>query len=224
MTPASPARPGRLSRTSARLIGDPLSVALAAVYLLMLASWVPQYLTWPWWNDLDHFATFAMAWDSGLRPYRDLPSFQFPGEYYLYWAVGKACGWGRTAPDLRRRRLGPGRARRGDGRVGPAAVRARLAGRGGLRLVPLLLSQPGHPPGRPARLARGLPRGPRALRRRVRPRPRRPRGVGAGPGGGVLDPPACRSARPRVSAHARRVGPPRRRAWPCRARRSWSGW
>lgn len=31
-------------------------------------------------------------------PYRDLPTFQFPGEYYLFWALGKLFGWGATGP------------------------------------------------------------------------------------------------------------------------------
>src|SRR4051812_24987556 len=88
-----------LDRLSARLLAGPLTAALGASYILMLAAWVPQYLTWPWLNDLDHFDTFAMAWDGGLLlPYRDLPSFQFPGEYYLFWLLGKSFGWGRTAP------------------------------------------------------------------------------------------------------------------------------
>lgn len=86
-------------RLSARVLAGPAAAALGAAYLLMMAAWVPQYLTWPWLNDLDHFDTFAMAWDTGLLlPYRDLPSFQFPGEYYLFWLLGKAFGWGRTAP------------------------------------------------------------------------------------------------------------------------------
>jgi len=87
-----------LDRVSERALGGALTAALAVAYLGLFAAWVPQYLTWPWWNDLDHFATYAMAWDAGVLPYRDLPSFQFPGEYYLFWVVGKAFGWGRTAP------------------------------------------------------------------------------------------------------------------------------
>lgn len=75
-----------------------LTWGLGAIDLGMLAAWVPQYLSWPWWTDLDHFATFALAWDAGVLPYRDLPTFQFPGEYYLFWVLGKVFGWGRTAP------------------------------------------------------------------------------------------------------------------------------
>ncbi len=81
-----------------RILGGPFTAALTTWNVLLFAVWLPQYLTWPWWTDLDHFATFAMAWDRGVLPYRDLPSYQFPGEYYLYWFIGKAFGWGRTAP------------------------------------------------------------------------------------------------------------------------------
>jgi hypothetical protein len=96
--PAPAPGPGRPGRAAGWTLEGPLATALTAAYLLLLAAWVPHYLTWPLWNDLDHFATFAMAWDAGLRPYRDLPSFQCPGEYYLFWVVGKLCGWGRTGP------------------------------------------------------------------------------------------------------------------------------
>lgn len=88
--PVPTARAGRAVRVTAWVLG--------VVYLLMLAAWVPHYLSWPWWNDHDHFGTFAMAWDAGVLPYRDLPTFQFPGEYYLFWGLGRAFGWGHTAP------------------------------------------------------------------------------------------------------------------------------
>ncbi len=79
-----------------RILGGSLTAALTTWNVLLSAVWLPQYLTWPWWTDLDHFGTFAMAWDCGVLPYRDLPTFQFPGEYYLFWVVGKVFGWGRT--------------------------------------------------------------------------------------------------------------------------------
>ncbi len=80
-------------------LSGPLTAALGALLLAMLACWVPHYLTWPWWIDLDHFATLALSWDRGQRlPYRDLPSIQFPGEFYVFWALGKVFGWGRTVP------------------------------------------------------------------------------------------------------------------------------
>jgi len=89
---------GNLPGAPGWALDGPLACGLAVVYLAMLAAWVPQYLSWPWWTDLDHFATFALAWDAGVLPYRDLPTFQFPGEYYAFWVLGKVFGWGRTWP------------------------------------------------------------------------------------------------------------------------------
>ena len=81
------------------MLGSILPLLLAAACLCLLATWIPHYLTWPWWNDHDHFGTFALAWRRGAPlPYRDLPSFQFPGEYYFFLALGGLFGWGRTAP------------------------------------------------------------------------------------------------------------------------------
>ena len=54
-------------------------------------------MTWPWYCDHDHFAELAQLWDSGsARPYRDVFSFQFPGEIYIFWALGKLFGWGNS--------------------------------------------------------------------------------------------------------------------------------
>ena len=76
----------------------PLTVALGAWALLLLALWVPHYLTWPIWVDVDHFAIMAMGWDRGTQlPYRDLFTYNFPGQIYLFWLFGKVAGWGNTA-------------------------------------------------------------------------------------------------------------------------------
>lgn len=64
----------------------------------MLATWLPHYLTWPWWPDADAWAAMAQGWDAGLRPYRDVTCFNFPGQIYESWALGKLFGWGRTWP------------------------------------------------------------------------------------------------------------------------------
>ena len=32
----------------------------------------------------------------GLKPYRDVVIYQFPGEIYLFWVLGKLTGWGNT--------------------------------------------------------------------------------------------------------------------------------
>jgi hypothetical protein len=64
----------------------------------MLGTWLPHYLTWPWWTDLDTLATIAQGWDAGILPYRDVALFNFPGQIELFWLLGKCFGWGRTAP------------------------------------------------------------------------------------------------------------------------------
>jgi len=70
---------------------------LAALVLTLLALWFPAYLTWPLWTDQDHFATLALGWDAGKAPWRDMVTYQFPGEIYLFWLVGRVAGWGRPA-------------------------------------------------------------------------------------------------------------------------------
>lgn len=85
-------------RFASWVIRGPLIVALAGLCVLQLATWIPHYLTWPYWADHDVFATIAQGWDDGLLPYRDLPCNNFPGTIYLFWILGKAFGWGRTLP------------------------------------------------------------------------------------------------------------------------------
>jgi hypothetical protein len=75
------------------LVSGLLIVLAAAEYTV----WLPGYLTWPWWADHDVFATMALGWDAGLRPYRDLLGNNFPGTIYLFWIVGKLCGWGNRS-------------------------------------------------------------------------------------------------------------------------------
>ena len=80
------------------MLGGPLTVLLAGVCLYELALWLPSYLTWPFWADHDVFATLAYNWECGVLPYRDLPGTNFPGTIYLFWALGKVFGWGKTLP------------------------------------------------------------------------------------------------------------------------------
>ena len=81
---------------SPALLGG-LSAVVASWCLVLLAGWLPHYLTRPWHVDSDHFAMLAQLWDSaGKVPYRDVFTMQFPGEIYLYWALGKLTGWGNT--------------------------------------------------------------------------------------------------------------------------------
>jgi hypothetical protein len=84
-------------RFAAWLLDWPLTVFLSLVCLFMLATWIPHYVTWPWYCDHDHFAELAQLWDSGTaRPYRDVFSFQFPGEIYVFWVLGRVFGWGNS--------------------------------------------------------------------------------------------------------------------------------
>jgi len=75
-----------------------LVIALGGECLLLLAAWVPHYLTWPFSRDEDTFAVLALSWDQGILPYRDIRAYNFPGETYLFWVLGKVFGWGRTVP------------------------------------------------------------------------------------------------------------------------------
>jgi len=72
------------------------SVVLIGLAVLEFALWLPQYLTWPWWADHDVFATMALGWNAGLRPYRDLVGNNFPGTIYFFWIVGRLAGWGNV--------------------------------------------------------------------------------------------------------------------------------
>lgn len=69
---------------------------LGAVIVFMLASWIPHYLTWPFFMDPETFATLAVGWERGVRPHRDVISYNFPGQTYVFWLLGKAFGWGRS--------------------------------------------------------------------------------------------------------------------------------
>jgi hypothetical protein len=85
-------------RAAAWLLSGPVTVALLGLCVVQLATWVPHYLTWPWFADHDVFATMALGWDRGQLPYRDLVGNNFPGTVYLFWILGKLFGWGRTVP------------------------------------------------------------------------------------------------------------------------------
>jgi hypothetical protein len=81
---------------AARLLGPPLTAALGLVCAVLLLTWAPHYLTWPLWADNEQFAISAQAWDAGIRPYRDLADFDFPGPIYVQYLLGKVFGWGHT--------------------------------------------------------------------------------------------------------------------------------
>jgi hypothetical protein len=74
-----------------------LVLAVSLLIAGLLASWAPHYVTWPWHRDADSYATMAQSWDAGIRPYRDIRAFNFPGHVYLHWLIGRTLGWGRTA-------------------------------------------------------------------------------------------------------------------------------
>ncbi|MDR3633685.1 MAG: hypothetical protein P4L84_07595 [Isosphaeraceae bacterium] len=90
--------PEARDRLAAGLLRGPLAVVLAGMAALQLASWLPHYLTWPFWADHDVYATLAYGWEHGQLPYRDLACNNFPGTIYLFWALGRIAGWGRTLP------------------------------------------------------------------------------------------------------------------------------
>ena len=71
-----------------------LPIIFSMGILLAFLTWYPHYLFWPWWMDLEHFAVSAHMWDLGVRPYRDLIDFNFPGPIYFMWFLGKTFGWG----------------------------------------------------------------------------------------------------------------------------------
>ncbi len=75
-------------------LGMTILIALWCVTLLVV--WIPHYLTWPWFCDQEQFAMIARSWEVGLKPYRDVVTYQFPGEIYLFWVLGKLTGWGNT--------------------------------------------------------------------------------------------------------------------------------
>jgi hypothetical protein len=77
-------------------ISGGLTILIAALCLAFLATWLPHYWLWPWSRDADTFATLAQSWDAGIRPYRDIRGYNFPGAIYLSWLLGKSFGWGRT--------------------------------------------------------------------------------------------------------------------------------
>jgi hypothetical protein len=88
----------RTDPAATRLLGTPLTAALGLACAAFLLTWAPHYLTWPLWADTEQFAISAQSWDTGIRPYRDLADFDFPGPIYLLYLLGKLFGWGRTMP------------------------------------------------------------------------------------------------------------------------------
>ena len=83
------------SRLADGLLCGPLTAVLVLVGFVQLATWLPHYLTWPYWADHDVFATAARAWLDGALPYRDTFLNQFPATLYLFVVLGKTVGWGR---------------------------------------------------------------------------------------------------------------------------------
>jgi hypothetical protein len=88
----------RLDGGSSWFLDGPATALAAVGCLVLVSTWLPHYLTWPWWSDADQFAVSAQSWAAGLVPYRDLPDFDFPGPIYELYLLGRLFGWGRTAP------------------------------------------------------------------------------------------------------------------------------
>src|SRR5262249_36906484 len=78
------------------LLGPPLAVALGLACAVFLLTWAPHYLTWPLWTDNEQFAISAQSWEAGIRPYRDLADFDFPGPIYVLYLLVKVFGWRHT--------------------------------------------------------------------------------------------------------------------------------
>jgi len=85
-------------RLTAWIMKWPLGIAIFSLCLVQLATWIPHYLTWPFFVDHEVFANLALQWNSGLLPYRDSSCNNFPGSIYLFWILGKVFGWGTTSP------------------------------------------------------------------------------------------------------------------------------
>ncbi|MDB5351126.1 MAG: hypothetical protein JWN86_2373 [Planctomycetota bacterium] len=81
-------------RFASWVLRGPLAVLVGLLCLWELATWAPNYLTWPLWADHDVFATSAKCWDSGVLPYREINGNNFPGTTYIFWILGKLCGFG----------------------------------------------------------------------------------------------------------------------------------
>ncbi len=82
-------QPTKLDRTVAGGL-----IALAVVWV---AGWLPHYLTWPWWIDLDTYDWIARGWGLGRVPYRDVAVFNSPGQIQVFWLLGTTLGWGRPS-------------------------------------------------------------------------------------------------------------------------------
>lgn len=93
-SPAGEALWDRWERRAGRFLRGPIRIGLALVCAGFLATWLPHYPTWPWNRDHDTFAALAQLWDAGVRPYRDARVYNFPGQIYVFWVLGKTLGWG----------------------------------------------------------------------------------------------------------------------------------
>jgi hypothetical protein len=91
-----PGRLAGLTNLSEWALGGPATVVAGIAAALFLLTWIPHYLTWPWWPDVDQFAVSAQSWSVGIVPYRDLADFDFPGPIYQHYLLGKIFGWGAT--------------------------------------------------------------------------------------------------------------------------------
>ncbi len=68
-------------------------LGLLLLLVLYVVAWAPLFVRWPRWSDHEHFATLAYAWTLGELPYRDFININLPGEVYVFWLLGKTCGW-----------------------------------------------------------------------------------------------------------------------------------
>lgn len=92
----SPQAPAGLDGICERVVTRLPLPATATLIVLLLASWLPHYVTWPWWPDLDTHAALALAWAEGVRPYQDITAYTFPGQIYVFAILHRLFGPGRT--------------------------------------------------------------------------------------------------------------------------------
>lgn len=84
----------RWDRFAEWMLNGPLTVLFGIFSIVIVAFWLPGYLSWPLWADHDVFAVLAQGWSAGEQPYRDRPTTNFPGPIYQAWIFGHLFGWG----------------------------------------------------------------------------------------------------------------------------------
>ena len=88
----------RLDAGADRVLGRFAAPGLGVGLAILFAGWAPGTLLWPYSRDDDAFAVLARGWSMGIRPYRDVVAYNFPGPIYLHYGIGRLFGWGTVVP------------------------------------------------------------------------------------------------------------------------------